>query len=55
MIFRATAAGVRGINTQAPLVYLLRDDLIPKDEANDDTKDYFDLDHELITHHPIIH
>ena len=55
MIFHATTAGVRGINTQTPLVYLLRDDLIPKDEATGDAKDYSDLDHELIARHLIVH
>ena len=35
MTFRATSAGIRGINTRAPLAYLLREDLIPGDETTD--------------------
>ena len=49
------ATGVRGSNTRAPLAYLLRDQLIPTDEVDDDADDYPDLDHELIACHPTIH
>ena len=53
--FCTAAAGVRGISTRAPLAYLLRDQLIPTAEVDDNADDYPDLDHELIACHPIIH
>ena len=53
--FCISAVGVCGINTRALLAYLMRDQLIPTDEVDDDADDYPDLDYKLITRHPIIH
>ena len=52
--FCIAAAGVRGINDRAPLASLLRDQLIPTAEVDDDADDDPDLDLELIARHPII-
>ena len=43
--FCMLAAGVHGINTCAPLLYLLRDQLIPTKDADDDNGEYPALDH----------
>ena len=48
-------AGIGGINTGSPLAYLLRDQLIPAKEVDDDANDHADLGHSLIACHFIIH
>ena len=52
--FCIAATGVRGINTCSPLVYLLRDQLIPTDRIDDKAGDYPGLDHEIIACIPML-
>jgi hypothetical protein len=52
--FKANVGGIRGLNTRAPLTYLLRETLIPPREYDDNEIDHQDIDHELVARHPII-
>ena len=52
--FHDHTKNVRGAVTKATIAYLMRDQLFPLPEDDDDEDEYADFDQKLIARHPII-